>query len=69
MSTTASGYPINLHGSSGFHKRVKATWPFMTHRWKSDGITSTILYWTKQSQAHPDSRDNGRNVKEFITMF
>lgn len=54
MSTTASGYSVYLHGSSGFHKHEKAAWPFMTH---PDSITSTILYWTKQSQAHPDLRD------------
>ena len=72
MSTTVSDYSNNLHGSSGFHKHIKATWCFITHPWKSDSITSTILYRTKQSQspqAQIQGTLDGRNVKELITMF
>lgn len=53
-----------------------AAWHFTIHPQKSRNVTSTLLYWLKQSQAHSESREgaqtphlNGRYVKELEDIF
>ena len=33
--------------------KVETAWPFMPWLWKSRSVTSTVLYWLKNSQALP----------------
>lgn len=41
-------------------KKAEAPWPFTTKLQKSQGVTSSRQYWSKQSQIHADSKGEGQ---------